>query len=91
LPNDFHNYQFILQPLQAGYCKLPNFHIKLNNYTFQAQSSDSITANQQIKQSSPQSNTSFDLINSLDPILKNMLPSQIFVFPEKIESLLTLN
>jgi len=91
LPNDFYNYQFILQPLQAGYCKLPNFHIKLNNYNYQTQQSDSNTNAQQVKPSSSQTNTSFDLINSLDPILKNMLPSQIFIFPEKLETLLTLN
>ena len=74
-----------MQPLQAGYCKLPNFHIKLNNYTIPANKPDTSTNTQPISQ---QTNTSFDSTNSLDPILKNMLPSQIFVFPEKVETLL---
>jgi hypothetical protein len=87
MPNDHYDYQYVVQPLQAGYCKLPHFHIKLNNYVFKSslannQSQNNLTS-AQIK-----TETNFDSINSLDSIIQNMIPSQIFIFPENAESIL---
>ena len=31
LPNDSAKYEYVIYPLQSGFCKLPKFNIKLNN------------------------------------------------------------
>ena len=81
MPNDSFEFKYVVYPLQIGYCKLPNFHIKfVNNISpvgqnvEQAQSqtpTGTITTLPQISET------------SLDSVIQNMIPSQLFVFPEK--------
>jgi hypothetical protein len=75
MPNDSVDFKYVIYPLQVGFCKLPSFHVKLNNYTF-----TSAIANSPADSSSgTESNTVFD------SVINNMLPSQLFVFPEKVD------
>lgn len=85
MPNNHYDYQYVVQPLQAGYCKLPNFHIKLNNFAFKSSQADSSKPNNQLASNL---SANFDSINSLDSIIQNMIPSQIFIFPDDVESIL---
>ena len=89
MPNDSVNYTFAMFPLQVGYCKLPNFHAKVNGFVYKS-------GTEQKEESPPASGpmmsmTSGETNESLDPVIQNMVPSQIFVFPENIDSLIPNN
>jgi hypothetical protein len=67
MPDESADYSYEAYPLQIGYCKLPNFQVKFNNF----------------------SGKNEELLNiNLDAIVRDMIPSQIFIFPHEIDSLL---
>jgi hypothetical protein len=75
LPQDSEQFKFVLFPLQVGYCKLPQFHLELNNYNVLTGTLN----NTNTLETNPIDSTSY-----LNSIVQNMLPSQLFVFPEKL-------
>lgn len=87
MANDFIDYSYVVCPLQTGFCKLPNFHVKLNNVV--AKTSNLIT--QSPLSTVTTANTAdintnelnYDINENIDSIIQNMIPSQIFIFPQK--------
>ncbi len=89
MANDFKDYSYVVCPLQTGFCKLPNFHIKINNAV--AKTSNLVTQPQLSTvtaipdtDNASSNELSYDINEDLDSIIQNMIPSQIFIFPEKI-------
>ncbi|CAF0724301.1 unnamed protein product [Brachionus calyciflorus] len=74
LPNDFYNFTYLIYPLKIGHCKLPSFHVKVNS---------PIEISDALKKQESQANSS----DSLDTVIENMIPSQLYIFPEKIDSI----
>lgn len=86
MPNDSVDYSYVVYPLQSGYCKLPKFQMKLNNFTFKTSSLDSSQLQQNTSLNSPEKSISggednFDL-SHLDYVVQSMLPTQIFIMPQ---------
>lgn len=87
MPNDSANYTFVIYPLQSGYCKLPNLHLKLNNFNFKKVENLSETT-VKMNQSQIANTPSPDSSNSqefLDSIIQNMIPSGVYIFPNEID------
>jgi hypothetical protein len=82
MPNDTKSYTFAIFPLQVGYCKLPSFHAKINTASYKSEQSLSMSG------TAVTGGASEELNSNLDSIIQNMIPSQIFVFPENIDSLM---
>lgn len=90
MPNDSSAFSFVVYPLQSGYCKLPKFHVKLNNFNFKTnRTEDGSKHQQQIVSESSESvekslsgeeQESLDSAN-LDSLVQSMLPTQIFIMP----------
>ena len=94
MPNDKSAFTFVIYPLQSGYCKLPRFHMKLNNFNFKTTSQDNnnITLHQQNVSQQPNASAAekgisgeatenTDLTN-LESVVQSMLPTQIFIMPQ---------
>ena len=86
MPNDSSNYNFVIYPLQAGYCKLPRFRVKLNNADLKTANTSAVPLHNETtvlneNEASVELNDSFDLTN-LDLIVQSMLPTQIFIMPQ---------
>jgi hypothetical protein len=91
LPEDSADFKYVIYPLQVGHCKLPSFHVKLNNYNYNLPSG---SGGESLSPMSGSADSSMP-VSMLDSVISNMLPTQLFVFPEKTEEAslakLTLN
>jgi hypothetical protein len=57
--------------LQTGYCKLPKFHVKINNFEHKIEQTDAkISLNESLES------------KNLDLVVQSMLPTQIFIMPQ---------
>lgn len=86
LPNDSINYRVALFPLQVGYCKLPALHAKVNGFVYK--SDDAVPNSVGGAPVIGSSLTDVPDPGSLDSVIQNMVPAQIFIFPENIDSLI---
>lgn len=73
MPLEMNKFSFMIYPLKVGHCQLPSFHIKVQS---PLEFSESVKKQEN------------DDLYSFDSIIKNMIPSLLFIFPEKIESIL---
>ena len=92
LPNDSVDYIFAVYPLQSGYCKLPKFQMKLINFSLKASSIENQLQQRTYSNSSTEKSISGGELNSpldsfeishLDHVVQSMLPTQIFIMPQK--------
>ncbi len=95
MPNSSADYKFVIYPLQSGYCKLPKFRVKLNNFNYRTfrledgqrekvggQSSGG-QAEKSLSGGEEQQVTSENIETAgLDFIVQSMLPAQIFIMPQ---------
>ena len=68
LPNQSADFNFTLYPLQIGFCKIPEFHSKINKSNHLSEKNEDLENNE------------FSI--QMDQKLQNMLPTQIFIFPK---------
>lgn len=73
MPFETNTFSFMIYPLKVGHCELPSFHVKVQS---------PLEFSEAVKKQENDSSYSFD------SIIKNMIPSTLFIFPEKIESIL---
>jgi hypothetical protein len=71
MPSESLDYAYVLYPLQAGFCKLPTLHVKL-------------VSNQRTGTTGLDSPSPLAPQEEVDAVVRGMLPSQIFVFPENV-------
>ena len=93
MPNDSTDYTFVLYPLQSGYCKLPKFRVKFNNYNFKTSRLQNGLLIQQVtelekseiisvdKSLSGEESESVELAK-IEYVVQSMLPTQIFIMPQ---------
>lgn len=80
MPNDSSDFTYVIYPLQSGYCKLPKFHVKLNNDNLKLLSQKKEITHQSIENSLLKEES--DTLGNLDLIVQSMIPSQIFIMPQ---------
>ena len=76
----------MVYPLQCGFCKLPKFQVKLINFDLKKANSTPDNGPESIAKliSTELSTTSNYDADNLDIIVQSMIPSQIFIMPQKV-------